>query len=245
MDLKLNQHSRSELIYMARLFERAEKFPEMAICIEHFIKMNPKLNHEERNILSAGFKNLISNKRFSWRYLQNMINKEEKESNIVASSYIKEIKKRVEDEIKKICKDINILLDSFLIPNSDDDNEFKVFYLKMKGDYFRYLCEFLKDEELNAVTTNAEKTYKEAYELAEKTLPISSTTRLGTALNYSVLMFEIMNNKDEACVIAKQALDEGLKILDELEKNKQKDTILIIQLLMENLMLWNAEEKDE
>ena len=76
-------------------------------------------------------------------------------------------------------------------------------------------------------------------------MPISSTTRLGTALNYSVLLFEIKNLREEASKIAKSALDEGLKILDDLEKNKQKDTILIIQLLMENLILWNSEEKDD
>jgi hypothetical protein len=33
------------------------------------------------------------------------------------------------------------LLDNFLIKGADDDNESVVFYLKMKGDYHRYLCE--------------------------------------------------------------------------------------------------------
>jgi len=33
------------------------------------------------------------------------------------------------------------LLDKHLIPKADDDVESKVFYLKMKGDYYRYLAE--------------------------------------------------------------------------------------------------------
>ena len=206
--------------------------------------MNPKLNMEERNILSAGYKNIISNKRFSWRYLQNLINKEQKDGHLVAAQYVEEIKVRVEEEIKSICKDINILLDTHLIPN-EESVEYKVFYLKMKGDYFRYLCEFLKEEDFQSCSKMAERNYKDGFDLSQKNLPISNTTRLGIALNYSVFLFETINNKEEACLIAKSSLDEGLLVLDDLEKNKQKDTILIIQLLMENLMLWNAEEKDD
>ena len=239
-----SQLSRSDLIYLSRLYERAEKFDEMVQCINYFVKLNPKLNIDERNILSAGYKNIIATKRFSWRYLMNQSKKEEKNKNTLAVSYINEIKSRVEDEIKKICLDINTLLDNHLIP-STDDIEFKVYFLKLKADYFRYLCEFTTNEEFEASLNNAEKAYKDAYELGEQSLPISSTTRLGTALNYSVLLFEIKNLREEASKIAKTSLDEGLKILDDLEKNKQKDTILIIQLLMENLILWNTEEKED
>jgi 14-3-3 protein epsilon len=240
----LEKCSRSELIYMSRLYERAEKYDEMVECVNYFIKLNPKINIDERNILSAGYKNIITSKRYSWRYLFNQIKKEEKNKNNLATMYINEIKNKVEEEIKKICKDIFSLLDNHLIPSTEDP-EFKVYFLKLKADYFRYLCEFTKDEEFDSSLLGAEKSYKEAHEIAEKTLPISSTTRLGTALNYSVLLFEIKNLREEASKIAKSALDEGLKILDDLEKNKQKDTILIIQLLMENLILWNSEEKDD
>jgi 14-3-3 protein epsilon len=241
---ELSGYSRSDLIFLARIYDKAEKHKDMVKCINYFVKMNPKLNIEERNLLSAGYKNVISGKRFSWRYLQNQIKKEEKEGNTLAVSYVNEIKLKVENEIKEVCKEIHSLLDSHLLPAADDI-EYKIYFLKMRGDYFRYPCEFLKDEEFAICLSSAEKSYKEAYELAEKFLPISSITRLGTALNYSVLLFEIKDQREEATLIAKASLDEGLKVLDELEKNKQKDTILIIQLLMENLMLWNAEDTND
>ena len=38
------------------------------------------------------------------------------------------------------------LLDKHLIPKADDDVESKVFYLKMKGDYYRYLAEVESSE---------------------------------------------------------------------------------------------------
>jgi 14-3-3 protein epsilon len=240
----LNNYSRSDLIYYSRLYERAEKYDEMVQCVNQFIKLNPKLTLEERNILAAGYKNIIGSKRFSWRYLFNQHKKEEKlKNNSLAASYVNEIKVKVENEIRVICKELTSLIDNYLL-QSCEDPEYKVYYLKLKADYFRYLCEFTKDEEFEISLNSAEKFYKEAHEIAEKHLTTISTTRLGTALNYSVLLFEIKNQREEASNIAKAALDEGLKVLDDLEKNRQKDTILIIQLLMENLILWNSEDKD-
>lgn len=240
----LSNYSRSDLIYYSRLYERAEKYDEMVQCINLFIKLNPKLTLEERNILAAGYKNIIGSKRFSWRYLYNQYKKEERIKNSLAASYVNEIKIKVENEIRAICKELTNLIDNYLLQSSDDP-EYKVYFLKLKADYYRYLCEFTKDEEFDISLSSAEKFYKEAHDIAEKYLTTISTTRLGTALNYSVLLFEIKNQREEASNIAKAALDEGLKVLDDLEKNKQKDTILIIQLLMENLILWNSEEKDQ
>jgi hypothetical protein len=36
-----------------------------------------------------------------------------------------------------------------------------------------------------------------------------------------------------------------MKVLDDLEKSKAKETLLIIQLLKENLILWNNEMNEE
>ena len=51
--------------------------------------------------------------------------------------------------------------------------------------------------------------------------------------------------KEEACNIAKNAFEEAMKVLDDLEKVKAKDTLLIIQLLKENLILWNNEMPED
>jgi 14-3-3 protein epsilon len=221
------------------LYERAEKFEDMVKWINKFVQMDPVLSHDERNILSAGYKNVISSKRASWRLLHSLEKKEEKKHS-PNLAYLQEIKGKVEDEMRRICDEIQDSLDKYLIPNAKDP-ENKVFYLKLKGDYYRYRAEFTSGQENEQATNQAEKAYKEAYDIAEKHIPISSSTRLGLALNFSVFYYEIRNLKDEACQIAKSAFEESMKILDDLERIKAKDTILIIQLLKENLILWNNE----
>ena len=58
---------------------------------------------------------------------------------------IKWYRAKIEKELTDICEDVIKLLDAMLIPNSTQQDA-KVFYMKMKGDYYRYLCEFLASE---------------------------------------------------------------------------------------------------
>ena len=239
-----NNYTREEYVYLSKLYEKAERFPDMVKSINKFVEMDPKLTKEERNLLSAGYKNIISDKRSSWRLLNNMERKEEEKKNTTQSAYIKEIKDKIETELNQICAQIQSVIDKYLIPNATDV-ENKVFYLKLKADYYRYKCEFANGKEFDEACDNAEKVYKEAYELSNKEMPITNSTRLGLDLNFSVFYYEIKGLKEEACTIAKNAFDESMKSLDDLEKSKAKDTLLIIQLLKENLILWTNEMNGE
>ena len=94
------------------------------------------------------------------------------------------------------------LLSSKVIP-SDDDSHGKVFYCKMKGDYYRYMAEVAPEGEKRVTAMDGAKdAYKEASEAAS-TLGPSDPVRLGLALNSSVFQYEIMNNPEEACKLAK------------------------------------------
>ena len=236
----MQEYTREDYVYLSKLYEKAEMFPEMVKSINKFVELDPKLTKDERNILSAGYKNIISGKRSSWRILNNMERKETEKKNTIQSSNIKEIKDKVEKELNEICDEIQLIIDKYLIPNAIDA-ENKVFYLKLKADYFRYKCEFSNEKDFDEACNNAEKVYKEAYEISKKEIPITNSTRLGLDLNFSVFYYEIKGLKEEACTIAKTAFDEAMKCLDNLEKSKAKYTLLIIQLLKENLILWTNE----
>jgi 14-3-3 protein epsilon len=72
-----NNYTREEYVYLSRLYEKAERFPDMVKSINKYVELDPKLTKEERNLLSAGYKNIISDKRSSWRLLNNLERKEE------------------------------------------------------------------------------------------------------------------------------------------------------------------------
>ena len=42
--------TREEYVYLAKLYERAERFPDMVKSINKFVELVPKLNKEERII---------------------------------------------------------------------------------------------------------------------------------------------------------------------------------------------------
>ena len=235
--------SREEHIYLSKLYERAERFPDMISSINKFIILDPKLSKDERNILSAGYKNILSDKRASWRLLNSMETKESKKKSEQVE-YIKEIKDHIETELKKILEELYNILEKYLLPNAEEP-ESKVFYLRVKGDHYRYLCEISKDKELEKNLENAEKVYREAYEISEKDLPFINSTRVGLCLNMALFYYEIKGDKKEGCKIAKKCFEECMKYLDDLEKFKSKDVLLLIQLLKENLIFWNSEMNEE
>ncbi len=92
--------NREEFVYLSKLYERAERYPDMVSAINKFVEMNPKLSKDEKNILSAGYKNILSDKRASWRLLNSMEKKEKKKKSAQVP-YIREIKTHIEDELKK------------------------------------------------------------------------------------------------------------------------------------------------
>ena len=192
---------------------------------------------------------MIGARRASWRILSSIEDKERAKSNEANSGQIKTYRSKVENELTSICEEILAILDNHLIVDSASD-ESKVFYYKMKGDYYRYLAEFLTGDDRAKVSGLADEAYAEATKIArdetpEKGLPPTHPIRLGLALNYSVFHFEIQNKPQEACALAKQAFDDAIAELDTLSEESYKDSTLIMQLLRDNLTLWTSDMADE
>ena len=123
------------------------------------------------------------------------------------------------------------------------DIEGKAFFLKMVGDYYRYMAESAQSEVLDKARNGALQNYKEA-ETAGKELPACNPIKLGLALNFSVFYYEVMQDSKQACALAENALQEAMNKIDEVDEETFRDAKSIIELLKENLTLWKEEEGD-
>ena len=63
---------------------------------------------------------------------------------------------------------------------------------------------------------------------------------MGLSLNFSVFHYELLNDREEACKLAKDAFDKAIAELDTLKEDSYKDSTLIMQLLRDNLTLWTS-----
>merc|ERR1712232_1219991 len=142
----------------------------------------------------------------------------------------------------KICDTILGLLDKNLITKATT-GELKVFYQKMKADYYRYIAEFRDGDEKTKSAENARLAYQDASTVAEKDLAVTHPIRLGLALNYSVFQYEVLGNPDEACKMARTAFEDAIAELDNVAEDSYKDATLIMQLLRDNLTLWTSDQE--
>ncbi|XP_076960478.1 14-3-3-like protein [Bidens hawaiensis] len=235
---------REENVYLAKLAEQAERYEEMVEFMEKVVGAAEELTIEERNLLSVAYKNVIGARRASWRIISSIEQKEESRGNEGHVSAIREYRWKIESEMSSICEGILKLLDSKLI-GSAGNGDSKVFYLKMKGDYYRYLAEFKTGSDRKEAAENTLNAYKAAQDIANAELASTHPIRLGLALNFSVFYYEILNSPDRACNLAKQAFDEAIAELDTLGEESYKDSTLIMQLLRDNLTLWTSDMQDD
>lgn len=230
--------SREDKVAQAKLAEQAERYDDMAKCMKEVTEMEPELSNEERNLLSVAYKNVVGARRSSWRVISSI----EQKAGGTDYQYqmAREYRTVIEKELTDICSQVLSLLDDHLVPKSTAA-ESKVFYLKMKGDYYRYLAEVAVGDERKNIVDDSQKAYQSAYDISKTEMAPTHPIRLGLALNFSVFHYEIQNAPEEACRLAKSAFDDAIAELDTLNEDSYKDSTLIMQLLRDNLTLWTSD----
>lgn len=224
---------RDKDVYFAKLAEQAERYDEMADYMKAVGDDGSELSVEERNLLSVAYKNSVGARRQAWRAIHTYMQKMASDH---AMAEIAAYRRRVEDELNEKCNDIIKILDSDLVEKAVS-SEAKVFYLKMRGDYYRYLAEFTDGIQRDQYAGAAHESYQTANELAVP-LPPTHPIRLGLALNFSVFYYEVYKYTDKACQLAKEAFENAMGDLDSLDAEQYKDSAAIMQLLRDNLALW-------
>jgi len=244
------------MVKRAKLAEQAERYEDMVKYKKDLVNSGRVLNDEERNLLSVAYKNVVGQRRSAWRIVSSIEQKSASDGGV--TDHIVTYRKTIEAELESYCQDVLDLIKNYIdsVPEMKDEAhvEHRVFFLKMMGDYYRYIVEIHPidaedpDEKAKLEAGRKEKAEKskDAYEQAMKAsegLPNTHPIRLGLVLNYSVFHYEIQNDSQKACSLAKTAFDDAIAQLDQLKEDSYKDSTLIMQLLRDNLTLWTSEEQ--
>ena len=247
----MSNQDREELVYQAKICEQIERYEKMLNLMKKILDFPQELSAEERNLLSVAYKNSVSPKRTAWRIIDNQEKKEEAKSDQASGRHLellKTFKKKVEKELDETCNDIIQTIENTLTPNAKDASS-KVFYMKMKGDYYRYISEYNNGQDRNDIIGKANQAYTQAMSVAQSEMETTDPIRLGLSLNYSVFHYEIKNNPQEACKMAKTSFDEAIADIENIKDEHYKDSTTIMQLMRDNLTLWTQEleegDKDE
>jgi 14-3-3 protein epsilon len=228
-----------ELSSLAQVALIAERYEDASKYIEDLIKKKKDdLTKEEKNIFYNSFKYIINSKRNAWQNA-NYMEEKEKEKTSDRITIIQNYKNILETEIFDICKNVISLINNFLLTKTILD-ESKIFFLKMKGDYYRYLCEFKSLSENKNYVEESEKNYKMAVELSQNISWINPV-KLGLYLNYSVFFYEIKKDTKKAKQMAKDTIKSAKKYSDKLKEEHDKDAEMTIQTLKDNINYWEEE----
>lgn len=229
-------------VYLAMLAEQCNRFEDMMSFLDVMVvNKSEGLSSDERNLLSIAYKNTISLRRTAIRTLMAYEAKERKKEESAYLPYIIEYKQKVEKELEDLCEKIIKNIDDNLLSKASDE-ESKVFYHKMKADYYRYIAENIEAERKKAFADKSLSSYESAMQCAEN-LEITNPIRLGLALNFSVFYYEVIGDQEKACNIAKETISKASEPLGTVDPDDEefRDSISIINLLQENLNMWNSE----
>merc|ERR1712028_114999 len=205
------------------------------------------LTVEERNLISVGYKNMMSVRRTSFRTLQNNEDTAVANGDAAQEGQIRDYKECVTKEVFALIEEVSKEIVFKYVEDAElkaTQGEVTVFFKKMEGDYNRYGAEITKGADRDKYREAAKLAYTAAKTESEEKLPTTNPIRLGLALNFSVFFYEISDEKDEATKLAKDAFESAIDHLDSLGDDEYKDSTLIMQLLKDNLTLWNDNDQD-
>ena len=141
-----------EKIFLARVAEQAERFEDMVDFLEEVLAAKGgSVNPDERNLLSVAFKNLISSKRAACRTISAI---EQNPKYAKFNGALLTYKGNIETQLANDCQKIIDMINNRVL-NTDCADEAKAFFIKMVGDYYRYIAENAKDSKLEEVKNKA------------------------------------------------------------------------------------------
>jgi len=98
----------------------------MVEFVKQLARMDVDMSAEERHLFSVGFKNTIGTKRASWRIICSL--EQKLTSGDQAGVMIDAYKKKVEDELRKVCNEVLSIIAIHCLPLANSGENIVFFY---------------------------------------------------------------------------------------------------------------------
>lgn len=218
--------------------------------IKRVIALDPDLSEEDRNILTIAYKNPVTYRRNTLRaienaYLPTVLADKQNTENSQQVKMLKEFEQKMKNELEELCLDVIKLVDEKILNRPSVEAEDRVFYEKMKGDFYRYICENRPREEVEEFVNKAKQCYHDGLEIGKTELTSTSPTFLGLVLNYTVFLYDIMEMKAEAIELSRKTFTDSADIVDSMDDESFSDSTMILNLLQDNYQRWIQVENQE
>ncbi|CAE7372799.1 unnamed protein product [Symbiodinium natans] len=210
--------------------------------MRHVVEAGHELTPEEGQMLSVAYKNKVGMQRAAWRVIDSVMQKEREVGHVEEASYAAEYKKQAMFTGVRTCEEVLHMLEMDLLPHATHP-ETRVFYLKMRADYYRYIAEFHPENQ--ECREKANWASQEAFAACQEGLLPTHPIRLGMALSQAAFHYDILGQPSLAVQMAKKAFDDALTDLDNVTEEHYKDVVLIMSVLRDNLALWTSQASRE
>lgn len=214
---------------MVRLYDEAKIHMLLLVT-----KYGKQLTKEERNLFAVFYKERLAKPRKDYQVFIELKRKI-RCTEVVRRRVLHEFLCRTRFEVVSICEEVILAIDTDILGTKDFETE--VYFLKLRGDYYRYWAEVSKEDQwvfgYADLRAKAENSYKEGLALANRKLQKHHPLRLGLMLNMSILYYEVPCQRILALQTAMQAMTEG-----KAKVNEDPEIPIVIKVLKDNLDIW-------
>jgi hypothetical protein len=164
---------------------------------------------------------------------------------------IGEIQNRIEEQlqlcpqtqIQSLSEELTNFVSTYITPDRGSEHMLIGMNIKARCKYY----EIIKSTGAPSkqATAAADKQYSELLNFLRTEISPTHPLALKMQLQYSEFLYQVCNDPDRACRVAKDAFDSGIAELDTLSEDSYKDSTIYMQLLRDNLVLWTSDMANE
>ncbi|KAJ3496249.1 hypothetical protein NLG97_g2796 [Lecanicillium saksenae] len=227
-------------VFLARLNGQAGRYAETKKLMKKIIETGIEPSSEEQKLLSIAYSKLQHALRDSWRVMFAVEQEEKAKEGSDLIKLIEEARTGVETELESLCNEAISLVEDKIMPSATTA-ETRLFGLKMKADYNRYIAECTTEDKRPVKTDLASAAYGDAIKLAQEKFDAGNPHRLSVMVNAAVFYHDFVNMEERAIELTESELS---KAMEEAADSTDADVRAIMHILHANLQLWKAEVEE-